>query len=348
MTPEEIQDLEEQAAKGNPEACVKLSFYLMATDASNPDSVKRAGLLNKKAVEEFKNRLVRCIGRSTFEAADIEAESKLHLGLLYETGPVGIKRDPITAFYLIQDAFRSFRKGDAYFIRCNHFLDNMASFGYGNFCQETDEWKKLAEITDNIQNLEHEAFSLGIKIAQSVEDALINLESMLERFAAEDNSLRSEILYLRAKANYLLAAIKSDEFHSPNSFFYLEKDLSSLFNGYDLKLNIVKSKLDITDKSLDPTTLSSIAAFNKCIENLSKASDLGNGKATKELGRFYKRLAGVREKRMEVQSTNNRWLCFSELQTLKMLRRFLVSLGKMWKNICSRDRLQSPIFLIMI
>jgi hypothetical protein len=307
MTPEEIHDLEEQAAKGNPEACVKLSFHLMATDSSNPENVKRAGLLNQKAVEQFKNRLVRCIARSTFEAADIEAESKMYLGLLYETGPVGIKRDPVTAFYLIQDSIgiRGGFEENPFWRKLKEFSVIAGSCSQGIHSDETEAWKQAASLLERLDKLNHKNSlikSLRIIDSSELDSAELDsaeLDSVINNCIASlngghlDGSQSGEFLYIKSCARFLQLGIQQcKKFKASNQTGYL--------SGVDL-IDFLKHELHGAVLCSDNSLIFEVKphdehhqvclVYNEILSDLEKAVGFKNGKATMEVARVWDHLA---------------------------------------------------------
>ena len=295
MNPEEIQALEDQAAKENPEACVKLSFHLMATDSSNPETRNRAAILNKKAEEGFKGNLIRSIGAPTFASADCLASCKLHLGLLYEIGPIGIRRDTASAFYLIQDALGSFDEGNPNFPLSNKVLDKPSDFGYALYPSESKTWKEISEIKEKISELNNATDPHGIKVAETLknlEDRLNQIQSQIEE---GDTLLISEVLYNRARIKFLLLDFLSNKAASTP---VQARSLACLFEFIDLDLKIVEGNFIISSQGLDQNGINLVNLWNDCFELLYKSAKIGNGCGLMEFGLFYDALAAKRETSM--------------------------------------------------
>lgn len=301
MKPEDLEKLEQEAEEGCPEACVKLSFHLMSTDPVNPENLARAGAFNRKAVGKFKDSLIQSIGRPSFAASDIVAACKLHLGILYELAPHGINRRPVSGFYLIQDALRSFKKGNPHFPISNYILENLKSFGYGVYPEEPEEpevWRTLEKLKEELDTIEKCIHSKNEGLQQGLLkllDSLINLGVDREE---SEKALFSEVLYYCAKVKYLTLELvaRSEGFRSEKPHWeYSWPSLSNAFCNLDRLFNVVGNDFDLSAQSLSPAEAEITGLFNECIELLLKSSSLSNGKATMELGAFYDRLSEERE-----------------------------------------------------
>jgi hypothetical protein len=298
MKPEELQGLEQQAKKGNPEACVKLSFHLISTDPLNPEAKKKAKIWNQKAIEKFKDRLVRSIGKISLGASDREAASKLHLGILYELGSVGIKRDPVTAFRLIQDALGS--RGGVYenpfYPETNLLLSNLESFGYGIFPDDTALWNQARSLGERLDGFQKDALE-SAKIWSELN--LAELELVLDgctQFLDSrglDKRLRGEVFYIKSRAKFLQIGIQefcksnSDKEHKYITYADLVDFLSNqlpkatLAGGDRLLFQILESNKDA----------GLCLSYNNILSDLEKAAGLGNGKAIMELARLWSHIA---------------------------------------------------------
>jgi hypothetical protein len=298
MKPEELQELEQQAEKGNPEACVKLSFHLLSAESSNPDAEEKAKRLNQRAAERFKDRLVQSIGKTSLGASDREAASKLHLGILYELGPTGIRRDPVTAFHLIQDALGS-RGGVAenpFFPETNLLLSNLESFGYGIYPDDTAQWKQAAAFVERLDGIQKSAFESAkswselnfAELELIVEGCIHYLDS-----PELDQGLLGEVIYLKSRAKFLQIGIQeycksnSDKEHKYITYADLVDFLSDLLpeatlaGGDRLLFEILESNKHA----------GLCLSYNNILSDLEKAASLGNGKAIIELARVWSHIA---------------------------------------------------------
>jgi hypothetical protein len=298
MNPEEIQALEDQAAKGNPEACVKLSFHLISTDSSNPESVKRAGALNQKAVEKFKDRLVQSIGKTSTDDADMEAASKLHLGILYELGRVGIKREPLMAFRLIQDALglRGGFEGNPYFPETNALWSGLESFGYGIYPNDTVSWKQVAALSERVDKLQAYV-SESMESLNELNPAELDLIvkdciGLVDSGECCQDAI-TEVLYIKSRARFLhLGVLVSRKVKSQNKFNYISSlDLVGFLASYlpGAVLAAGGSLIFEVDNLNGRDDLCLI--YNQILSDLERSAHQKNGKSTMEIARLWDHLA---------------------------------------------------------
>jgi hypothetical protein len=330
MREESIEELEQKAEKGSPSACLKLSHRLLSAAPADAHVMQRAESLNKKAFERWQTILVQSLGRHSASDIDRKILSMLHLGILHEIGPVGIKRDPVTGFHLIQEALGEFVEDYHYY--SGELLNNLKIYGYGTYPEETERWKKVGSLARSVAALEESLFEKlqepcsdkkdceKLKSAASLLEALLkDCEVLFEEEEALPENITSgetdasaaeirnpdvlsELLYLICRLRFMLFGLRfcdSSRGAEGKEFRCGRFDLAGfLCLGFSKGLRWEGRRLTFDgDSSWGEEAETVCSAYNDILSHLESAAELGNGKAIMELATLWDYLVEAFDKK---------------------------------------------------